>query len=82
MSDTATVTFRLRAEDLAHLEAIRDALDARRQYMHKAKLRKGAVVRLRLTHPRTVSRIYQWVIRAPKPPLITRRCLEPGPLEP
>lgn len=26
-----TVTFRLRAEDLAHLEAIRDALDARRQ---------------------------------------------------
>jgi Tol biopolymer transport system component len=43
-----------------------------------SKLRKGAVVRLRVTRPETVGRVGTWRIRAPKVPTTTRSCLQPG----
>jgi TolB protein len=47
-----------------------------------AKLRKGAVVKLRVTRPRTVGRITTWKIRAPNTALISRRCVRPGAKKP
>jgi hypothetical protein len=48
------------------------------RYVHRAKLRKNAVVELRVTRPGTIGRVGKWVIRASKAPKITRTCLRPG----
>jgi hypothetical protein len=47
-----------------------------------SKLRRGAVVKLRITRPRTIGRMTVWKIRAPKVVKITRRCLRPGAKKP
>jgi FG-GAP-like repeat/Putative metal-binding motif len=47
-----------------------------------AKLRKGAVVQLRITRPETIGRVGKWQIRAPKTPKSTRACLRPGAKKP
>ena len=47
-----------------------------------SKLRKGAVVQLRITRPGTVGRVATWRIRAPKTPNMTRSCLQPGAKKP
>jgi hypothetical protein len=47
-----------------------------------AKLRKGAVVQLRVTRPGTIGRVGKWQIRAPKTPKSTRACLRPGAKKP
>jgi hypothetical protein len=52
------------------------------RYLKKAKLRKGAVVTLRVSRPQTVGRITIWKIRAPNTALITRRCVRPGAKKP
>jgi hypothetical protein len=52
------------------------------RHLRGERLRKGAVVQLRVTRPGTVGRMYTWVIRAPKRPLYTRRCLRPGARRP
>jgi VCBS repeat protein/putative metal-binding protein len=48
------------------------------KYIRKAKLRKGAVVELRVTHVGSLGRISRWTIRAPKRPKSRARCIEPG----
>jgi hypothetical protein len=48
------------------------------RYIRNAKLRKGAVVELRVTHAGAVGRVTRWTIRAPKRPRTQKRCLEPG----
>ena len=48
------------------------------RHLKGAKLRKGAVVQLRVTRPATIGRIGKWQIRAPKIPKITRTCVRPG----
>jgi FG-GAP-like repeat/Putative metal-binding motif len=63
-------------------KTIRVRKNARRlsllRYLKGAKLRKGAVVQLRITRPGTIGRVGKWQIRAPKIPKITRACLRPG----
>ena len=51
-------------------------------HLRRAKLRKGAVLELHVSRPGTVSRIYTWVIRPPKSPRNSRRCLPPGVTKP
>jgi hypothetical protein len=48
------------------------------RYIRNAKLRKGAVVELRVTHAGAVGRVSRWTIRAPKRPRTQKRCIEPG----
>jgi FG-GAP-like repeat/Putative metal-binding motif len=48
------------------------------KYIRKAKLRKGAVVELRITHAGSLGRVTRWTIRAPRPPKSRPRCIEPG----
>ena len=48
------------------------------KYLKGAHLRKGAVVRLRVTRPATIGRVNTWTIRAPKAPKLVRRCVRPG----
>jgi hypothetical protein len=52
------------------------------RHLKGAKLRKGAVVQLRVTRPATVGRVGKWQIRAPKIPKSTRACLQPGAKKP
>jgi hypothetical protein len=52
------------------------------RHLKKAKLRKGAVVQLRVTRPETVGRVGTWKIRAPKIPTSARTCLQPGAKKP
>jgi hypothetical protein len=42
------------------------------------KLRKGAVVQLRVTRRGTIGRVRTWRVRAPKIPKIQDRCAAPG----
>ena len=67
-------------------KTVRVKKDARRLSMLKhlkgAKLRKGAVVRLRVTRPATIGRVNTWTIRAPKSPKLVRRCVQPGKKKP
>ena len=48
------------------------------RHLRGAKLRKGAVVQLLVSHRATVSRATTWKIRAPKSPRVIRSCLPPG----
>jgi hypothetical protein len=48
------------------------------RHLKGSKLRKGAVVQLRVTRPGTVGRVATWKIRAPKIPNTARSCLQPG----
>jgi hypothetical protein len=52
------------------------------RHLKGAKLRKGAVVQLRITHAGTIGRVGKWQIRAPKTPKSTRACLRPGAKKP
>jgi hypothetical protein len=52
------------------------------RHLKGAKLRKGAVVQLRITHAGTIGRVGKWQIRAPKTPKSTRTCLRPGAKKP
>jgi hypothetical protein len=52
------------------------------RHLKGAKLRKGAVVELRITHAGTIGRVGKWQIRAPKTPKSTRACLRPGAKKP
>ena len=47
-------------------------------HLRGAKLRKGAVVQLLVSHKATVGRATTWEIRAPKTPRVSRSCLPPG----
>ena len=48
------------------------------KYLKGSKLRKGAVVRLRVTRPNTIGRVNTWKVRAPKAPKLVRKCVRPG----
>ena len=48
------------------------------KYVKGARLRKGTVVRLRISRPATIGRVNTWTIRAPKTPKLVRRCTRPG----
>ena len=48
------------------------------KHLKGSKLRKGAVVRLRVTRPGTIGRVNTWTIRAPKAPKLVRKCVRPG----
>ena len=48
------------------------------KHLKGSKLRKGAVVRLRVTRPGTIGRVNTWTIRAPSSPKLVRRCVQPG----
>jgi hypothetical protein len=52
------------------------------RHLKGAKLRKGAVVQLRITRPGTIGRVGKWKIRPPKTPKNTRACLRPGAKKP
>jgi hypothetical protein len=52
------------------------------RYLKGARLRKGAVVRLRVTRAGTIGRVNTWTVRAPKSPRLVRRCLLPGNRKP
>ena len=52
------------------------------RYIKRARLRRGAVVQLRVTQPGTIGRVGKWKIRAPKNPIISRKCLAPGAKRP
>lgn len=52
------------------------------RHVRGAKLRRGAVVQLRVTRPGTIGRVTKWKIRAPKGVKITRQCLRPGAKKP
>jgi hypothetical protein len=52
------------------------------KHLEGARLRKGAVVQLRVTRPGTIGRVNTWRIRAPKSPKLVRRCLRPGKKKP
>ena len=52
------------------------------KYLKGSKLRKGAIVRLRVTRPRTIGRVNTWKIRAPKAPKLARQCVVPGKRKP
>lgn len=52
------------------------------KHLKGARLRKGAVVRLRITRPATIGRVNSWTIRAPKTPKLVRRCVQPGAKKP
>ena len=47
-----------------------------------SRLRKGAIVSLRITRPGTIGRVNTWKIRAPKAPKLVRRCVVPGKKKP
>ncbi len=63
-------------------KTVRVQKDARKlsmlKYLKGARLRKGAVVRLRVTRPATIGRVNTWRIRAPRTPKLVRRCVYPG----
>jgi hypothetical protein len=67
-------------------KTVRVRKDAKRlsllRHIGRARLRKGAVLRLRVTRPETVGRVHTWRIRAPKPPKLVRRCVRPGEKKP
>lgn len=48
------------------------------KYLDNAKLRKGVVVQLRVTHAGTVGRVSTWRMRGSKPPKSVARCVAPG----
>ena len=50
--------------------------------LHDAKLRKGAVLEVRVTRPATIGVLTRWTIRAPKDVLSKSRCLRPGKKKP
>ena len=50
--------------------------------LHDARLRKGAVLEVRVTRPATVGVTTRWTIRAPKDVLSKSRCLRPGKKKP
>jgi hypothetical protein len=52
------------------------------KHLKGARLRKGAVVRLRVTRPGTIGRLNTWKIRGAKSPKLERRCLRPGKKKP
>ncbi len=52
------------------------------KHLKGSRLRKGAVVRLRVTRPGTIGRVNTWTIRAPKAPKLVRRCVVPGKKKP
>ena len=52
------------------------------RHLKGSKLRKGAVVRLRITRPGTIGKVGTWKIRAPKIPTTSRSCLPPGAKKP
>jgi dipeptidyl aminopeptidase/acylaminoacyl peptidase len=52
------------------------------RHLKGSKLRKGAVVKLRITRPGTIGKIGIWKIRAPKIPTTARACLQPGAKKP
>jgi hypothetical protein len=52
------------------------------RHVRGAKLRRGAVVQLRVTRRGTIGRVTTWKIRAPKTATITRACLRPGQKKP
>ena len=52
------------------------------RYLKGAQLRKGAVVRLRITRPGAIGRVNTWTIRAPQSPKLVRRCVQPGAKKP
>jgi WD40 repeat protein len=47
-------------------------------HLRGAKLRKGAVVQLLVSHRATVGRATTWKIRAPKSPRVIHSCVSPG----
>ena len=47
-----------------------------------AKLRRGAVVEVRVTAPRMIGRVTRWKIRPPKAPRRTDLCVQPGKRRP
>jgi Putative metal-binding motif len=65
-----------------HQKAIKVRKKARKlsllRHLKRAKLRKGAVVKLRITRPGTIGRVGVWRIRAPRKPKVIRSCLRPG----
>lgn len=52
------------------------------RHLKGSKLRKGAVVQLRITRPGTIGKVGIWKIRAPKVPTTSRSCLLPGAKKP
>jgi WD40 repeat protein/putative metal-binding protein len=48
------------------------------RHLKGMKLRKGAVIELRVTRRDAIGKVLRWQIRAPKIPKITRSCLRPG----
>jgi VCBS repeat protein/putative metal-binding protein len=48
------------------------------RHLRSARLRRGAVVELRITRPGTIGRASRWEIRAPRIPQLKRRCIQPG----
>jgi hypothetical protein len=48
------------------------------RHLEGSKLRKGAVVQLRIARPGTIGKVGIWKIRAPKVPMTSRACLQPG----
>jgi WD40-like Beta Propeller Repeat/Putative metal-binding motif len=48
------------------------------RHLKGMKLRKGAVIELRITRRDAIGKIVRWQIRAPKIPKLTRSCLRPG----
>lgn len=67
-------------------KAIRAGKDRRKlslmRHLEGAKLRRGAVVKLRVTRPLTIGRTATWRIRAPRNARIVHRCLPPGAKRP
>ncbi|MBN1527793.1 MAG: PD40 domain-containing protein [Thermoleophilaceae bacterium] len=52
------------------------------RYVRGARLRKKAIVQLRVTRRGALGRVTTWKIRAPKRPLVSRACLVPGKKKP
>ncbi len=50
--------------------------------LNDAKLRKGAVLEVRVTRRATIGVMTRWTIRAPKDVLSKSRCLRPGKKKP
>jgi hypothetical protein len=68
---SATVQVRRAARQLSLMRHVRGA-----------RLRRGAVVEVRLTRSGTLGVMTRWKIRAPRKPLRTNRCLRPGARRP
>jgi hypothetical protein len=51
-------------------------------HLRGAKLRRGAVVQLRVTRTGAIGRVTTWKIKAPKRPVTSSACLAPGKTKP